>query len=307
MTNPIRICVSGAAIAADALPSAALAGGKHHGADRGFDASARTEKRVERVELSLEKAVDAIDDGDDAKAATKLAAVDKNLARAAKAAARQLDTDKGPGSFGLVADAADDVALTTADAMDGGSQGLTDSLEGTLDNALSTRDGIVAVVAADEEYEDVLYDVADSSDEEVESFDEGVADDELTDSGKTALTDASAQAAATSTAATAATDAFESTEEEEGTEEEDGEDCPQGHGGPTGPAGPPRRSQLSLRKTPASRIRFARTWLRRPLRTSPGRRLLGAGHARAGRRTPGAHGPERLRKGQGHLRALRPL
>ncbi len=56
----------------------------------------------------------------------------------------------------------------------------------------------------------MLYDVADSSDEEVESFDEGVADDELTDSGKTALTDASAQAAATSTAATAAADAFES-------------------------------------------------------------------------------------------------
>lgn len=237
MTNPIRICVSGAAIAALALPSAALAGGKHN-RDRGSDASVRTEKRIDRVQLSLEKAVDAIDDGDEAKAADKLAAVDKHLGRALKAANRRLDTGKGPGSFGLVAETADDVALTSADAMDGAGDTLTGSLEGSLDNALDVRDTIVATTSSDEAYEEVLDDIVNSSAEEVESFDEGIADDDLTVSGTAALTDASAQAAATSEAADAAAGAFASADEEE--TEESGEDCPKGEGGSRGGGREPR-------------------------------------------------------------------
>lgn len=250
MNNSIRTCVTAAVVAAAALPGAAFAGPGHHEGRFGGEASKRTELRAERVASSLEKAVDAIDDGDEAKAAAKLAAVDKNLGRALKAANRQADGEKGPGSLGLVAETADDVALTTADAMDGASQGLTDSLAGSLDGALTTRDAVLVTIgglADPSGYEDVLDEIAASSDGEAEAFTEGAADDELTDSGESALTDAAARATATADAADLLAGADDADESAEEAEDEEGKDCPRprgpgGHGGPGGPSGDSQES-----------------------------------------------------------------
>lgn len=236
MTNPIRTCVAGALVAAVALPGAALAAPGSHKGKRAGDASKRTELRAERVIVALDKAVDAIDDGDDGKAIAKLANVDKQLGRALKAANRQADGSKGPGSLGLVAETADEVALVTADSMDGAGQSLTDALESTLDGALDDRDAIVGTVGGLDDasdYDRVLSKVVDSAEAEAESFDEGVQDDELVASGETALTDASAQA--TATAETADTLAGDTADDAEDDDSEDG-DCPP-HGGPRGHRG----------------------------------------------------------------------
>ena len=238
MTNPIRTCVAGALVAAVALPASAVAAG--HGGPGG-NASARTKQRVHRVHIALEKAVDAIDDGDEAKAVTKLGAVDKHLGRALKAATRQAGGEKGPASLGLVAKAADEVALVTADSLDESGQTLSDALVATMDGALDDRDAIVDTIGGLEDpsdYDHALERIAEQADEEAESFEEGVQDDTLVPSAEQALTDAAAQAAATSDEATTLADSIEASEEEGETagEGEEGGDCPEG--GPRGPRHP---------------------------------------------------------------------
>ncbi len=229
MTHLLRTCAAGAAVAAVALPSSAAFGAGH--GDPGTSGSSRVKHSVKRVYRALDRATDAIDDGDDATAITKLGVVDTNLAKALKRA-------KTAGSYGTVAKAADEVATTTADALDGASQTLSDALVTSLDGALDDRDTIVTAV--DEQR--VLTRIANDSGDEAEAFTEGVAEDDLVASAKSAETAAAALATATQTAAT--TKAGTSTDDSgQGTLPGNG-DCPQGggghgHGGPHGPSNGP--------------------------------------------------------------------
>jgi hypothetical protein len=243
MTHPLRMLAVAAAAGAVALPVAASA---HGGADTGNAPSARVKTRVQRAERALTRALDAIDDNDDATAVAKLGAVDKNLAKALKAADHQASGDRGPASLGAVATAADDVAAGTADALDGAGQNLSDALVTSLDGALDDRDAIVATIgglADHSSYDRVVARIAKDSGEESSAFTEGVADDALVDSAKSAEGDAADQSAATQTAAAALVTAGAS--DDGGPTGPTGPhghgNCPHGPtgaGGPTGPTGP---------------------------------------------------------------------
>jgi hypothetical protein len=131
----------------------------------------------------------------------------------------------------------------SADSLDEASQPLSDALVGTLDGALDDRDAIVATIGGLGDYSDydvVLEDVVETSDEEAEAFAEGVEDDTLVPSAGTALTDAEAQATATSEAAASLADSIDPAAADDDEEAED-EDCPRG--GPGGRRGGPRDPQ----------------------------------------------------------------
>jgi hypothetical protein len=233
MTHPLRTCVTGALVAAVALPASAMA--QNHD---GGNLPARVKQRVHRVDLAINKAIDAIDDGDNAKATLKLAAVETQIARAQKAALRQVDGDRGPDAVGAVAGVEDEVAQAAADALDGADDELSTALISTLGASLDGRDALVAAITDVAGYGDTASDIADDSADEAEAFAEGVIDDELTGAAESAETDAAAQATATQTAATAISDADTSDEGDDPADDSDG-DCPRGggHGGPHGPQG----------------------------------------------------------------------
>ena len=208
MTHPIRTAAASVAAVALLLPAGASAQGGGHGqsAPQLGSVPARVKAKVKRVEQVLDRVSDHASDGDDAAALKSITALDKAVASATKAGVKKVGTEKGPASVGRVAWAEDDVAVTTADLLDGASADLSTGLAGSLDGALDGRDALVAAIAAlpaadQADYADALERLAEDSADEAEAFTEGVADDELTDAAKTALTAAATQATATAAAA----------------------------------------------------------------------------------------------------------
>jgi hypothetical protein len=222
----------GSVLAASLVPSsAALAqGGPHLSRGELQGVPARVAKRLKRVERALNRAEDAIDDGDSAAAVTLLGAVDKNLARALKAVNHRLDDSEVTGAFASVTD---DVIETTAADFDGQDSPVVEALASSLGGAIDARDSSVGSI----DDSDVLSDIADDASTEGDDIAEALSDDELTSGATSALQSAATKVAATETAASDAADAADAGADDESGDDESG-DCPQGHGGPHGDGGP---------------------------------------------------------------------
>ena len=232
---------SAAATAVALTPSAALAqpGGSQIGLSRADlqGVPARVAKRLNRVERSLQRAEDAIDDNDSALAVTRLGAADAKLKSALKAVNHRLDDSDVTGAYAAVVD---DVVETTEADFDGQTGDVVTSLSTLMHDAIDGRDSIIASLTDS----DVLSTIADDASTEGDDVAEAIADDQLTDEAKASLQSAADKLAATETAASGAADAAD-TGGDTGDDDpgDDGGDCPHGGGGhgpggPTGPTGP---------------------------------------------------------------------
>ncbi len=240
MSYLARTCAAGAAIGALAvLPAgaSAQAGAPYrHAGLRGADVPARVALRIRRAERALARASDHATDGESAAAITALTVVRSSLESALKSAAKHSGDKYGPGSFGAVARAQDDVAQGAADLLDGAGDDLTAALATTLKAALDGHDTIVADVGAlsaddQADYAEVLDAIAGEAGDEADAFTEGVSDDTLTDAGKSAEQDAATQATATAAAAQKLYDALDLSAADASGDGPGGGDCP-GGGGP---------------------------------------------------------------------------
>jgi len=224
-----------------AAPSAATAGNHgHRGGDSGaragsFDRSdvpSRVSSRLKRAERSLDRAADAVDDGNSATSALK--SVRGNLGAATKSAKKRSTADNGPDSFYAVTTTQNNVVEQVTALYDGADDATASALTETLNAAIDGRDDLVATIAAltadqQSEYSFVLDEIEDDVADEIEAIDEALADDTLTDAAKADLTAARAKLVATQTTVQGlnASQANSSTESTTGTAADD-ENCPRG-------------------------------------------------------------------------------
>ena len=166
----------------------------------------RVQSRLNRVDSSLNRASDAIDDGDNAKAIAALKSVSKNLAAAAKAAKRRSTADTGPASVGAVEDGQHNPVDTVSGLFDGVTDTDTvNQLGATLKSALDGRDDLVATISgltAEQKanYGDVVQSISDDIADEISSVQEALSDDTLKDpEAKDALNAALTQLQASAT------------------------------------------------------------------------------------------------------------
>jgi hypothetical protein len=215
-----------------AAPAAAQGG--HHG-QRAGKASKRVATKVRRAERALDRASGYVDDGNNSGATKALAAVDRNLALALKAAQRRMDAGatNGPGSASAVARAEDDVISEVSGLFDGP---VDSSLEGplndTLNGAIDGRDVLVASIAAlsaDDQanYARVLDQIDSDVADEIDGIDEALTDDDLSDAAKADLQAARDKLTATQSTVEAlgGSSTADAADESSG----DGSDC-HGHG-----------------------------------------------------------------------------
>lgn len=170
----------------------------------------RVKSRLNRVDSSLKRASDAIDDGDNAKAIAALKGVSKNLTAADKAAKRRAAADNGPASFGAVEDGTHGTVTTVAGLFDGVTDTDTvNQLAATLKSALDGRDDLVATVSgltAEQKatYAGVLQSMSSDIADEISSIQEALSDDTLKDpEAKDALNAALTQLQASASAVSA--------------------------------------------------------------------------------------------------------
>lgn len=170
----------------------------------------RVKSRLNRVDSSLKRASDAIDDGDNAKAIAALKGVSKNLTAADKAAKRRAAADNGPVSFGAVEDGTHGTVSTVAGLFDGVTDTDTvNQLAATLKSALDGRDDLVATISgltAEQKatYASVLQSMSSDIADEISSIQEALSDDTLKDpEAKDALNAALTQLQASASAVSA--------------------------------------------------------------------------------------------------------
>jgi hypothetical protein len=188
-------------------PASAQGGHGHgHGA-HGQKVPSRVAQPIKRAERALDRASGYADDGNDASAITALTAVNKNLARAEKAAKRRVanGATTGPVSASAVARAEDDVVAGSSDMFDGASDSLVTALNGTLNAGIDDRDDLVAAIGAlstddQQDYVDVLSQIDSDVSDEIDGIDESLSDDTLTSEAQDDLTAAKTKLQATQTA-----------------------------------------------------------------------------------------------------------
>ena len=190
-----------------AAPAVASAGPGHHGrggdnagarSDRS-DVPSRVSSRLKRAERALDRASDAVDDGNATAAASALKGVRSNLAAALKAAKKRAATDNGPDSFYAVASTQHNVIDEVASLYDGADDATVAALTETLNAAIDGRDDLIATIPAgsQSDYSFVYDAINDDVASEIESIDEALSDDTLTDTAKSDLTAARAKLVAT--------------------------------------------------------------------------------------------------------------
>jgi hypothetical protein len=200
----------------------------------------RVSSRIRRAERALDRAGDAVDDGNATAAAPALKSVNTNLTAAAKAAKKRVSADNGPDSFYAVTSAQDDVIDNVVSLYDGADDATVTALTTTLNGAISGRDDLIAAIAAltdQSDYAFVIDDVGDDVTDEIASIDDALADDTLSDQAKSDLTDARAKLVATQTTVQGLASAQTTSADQPGsTAQADDQDCPRGgrDGGPRG-------------------------------------------------------------------------
>jgi hypothetical protein len=170
----------------------------------------RVESRLARADRSLQRAEDAIDDGDNAKGVTALKSVQRNLSAAERAAKRYATGTNGPAAFAAVEDATHSAVGDLVDLFDG----VTDSdtvnqIGATLKSALDGRDDLVAALgalSADQKagYGSVAGSISSDVADEIAGVQDALANDALKDpEAKDALNAALTQLQASASAASA--------------------------------------------------------------------------------------------------------
>jgi hypothetical protein len=190
----------GSASAADAPP-----------ADDSVVLPTRLSAAIRRTEHSLGKAEEHVDEAQYAQASISLRAVRANLARADKAARRQMnapvdpnaETTPGPDSVIAVLTLDQEVVTTVAGLFNSNTGTLVTDLASTISAAQLTRNRLLdAVIALDPEgagaaYADGMADTLDGYADEVANLSEALSDDKLSTGGATALRAALARSQAT--------------------------------------------------------------------------------------------------------------
>jgi hypothetical protein len=236
-----------------AAPSVASAHGQGHGQRGGNQGSSaqsydrsnvpsRVSTRLARAERSLARAADAVDESNAAATASALKSVRSNLAAAVKSAKKRSAADNGPDSFYAVATTQHNVVDQVASLYDGADDTTVSALTQTLNAAIDSRDDLVATIAgltADQQsgYGFVLSAIDDDVTSEIDSIDEALADDTLTDAAKADLTAARAKLVATQTAVQGLNATQSNSSTSTGTTAADGRDCPPGSRGSRGQNG----------------------------------------------------------------------
>jgi hypothetical protein len=202
-SNPTRAVGPPASIAADAPAG-----------DDSVVLPSRVAAAIRRTETSLAKAEEHVDEAEYAKASVSLRAVRQNLARADKAARRQMnavpadpeaETTPGPDSVIAVLTLDQEAIVTLAGLFNGNTGTLVTDLAGTISTAQLTRDRLLnKVIALDPEgagsdYADGMADTLDGYTAEVANLTEALADDHLSTGGAGALRTALARSKATLT------------------------------------------------------------------------------------------------------------
>ena len=172
----------------------------------------RVAAAIRRTENSLAKAEEHVDEAEYAKAIISLRAVRKGLARADKAARRQMnavpadpeaETTPGPDAVIAVLSVHQEVIVVVAGLFAGNSGTLVGALSTTLSTAQITRDTLLAEVlalypeGAGVGYADGMADTLDGYADEVANLTEALADDSLSAGSKSALNPALARSKAT--------------------------------------------------------------------------------------------------------------
>ena len=201
--NPSRAVDPPASLAADA-PAA----------DDEVVLPSRVASAISRTEASLAKAEEHVDEAEYTKAIASLRAVRQNLARADKAARRQMnaapadpeaETTPGPDSVVAVLNLDQEAVVRVAGLFNGQSGTLVSALASTMSTAQLTRDRLLnSVIALDPEgagadYSDGMADTVDGYTDEVANLSEAIADDTLSTGGASALRTALARSKATLT------------------------------------------------------------------------------------------------------------
>jgi hypothetical protein len=167
---------------------------------------------IRRTETALTNAEKYIDEAEYTKAIVSLRAVRANLARADKAARRQMsavptdpeaETTPGPDSVIAALTVDQEAVMTVAGLFNGNTGTLVTALASTITTAQLIRDRLLnAVIALDPEgagadYADGMPDTLDGYADEVANLTEATADDKLSTGGATALRTALARSNAT--------------------------------------------------------------------------------------------------------------
>ncbi len=195
---------------------------------------AASSSRLKRAERALDRATDAVDDGNATGAASALKSVRSNLTAASKSAKRRASSDNGPDAFYAVARSQNNAIETVVSLYDGADDATVAALTETLNAAIAGRDDLIATIPSGASgYGFVLDKIADDVADEIDAIDEALSDDTLSADAQTALTEARAKLVATQTTVqglassssqTAADDDSSSDERRDG-------DCPRGERG----------------------------------------------------------------------------
>ncbi|HWI73601.1 MAG TPA: hypothetical protein VNT55_16710 [Baekduia sp.] len=218
------LAVLAAAASLAAVPATASAHGGGPG-DRvtARHAPSRVTDRAARAVKAVNRATDAIDDGDAAKVTAALKAARTNLASALKTATKHVVAGDaaGPASAGVVLAAQHRVASGAANLFDGQDGTTVTDLAATLKAADDGRDALIASIAAlatddQADYADALDAASEDVADEISDLADALSDDTLTTAAKDALNAALTQVKATQTAIAALTASSSSSDDGSG-------------------------------------------------------------------------------------------
>jgi hypothetical protein len=158
----------------------------------------RVSTQLKRADRAMQRASDAIDDGDNAKANTALKSVDRAFASAVKAAKKHPSTD----AYGAVADGEHQAIGDLAGLFDGVTDTDTVNQIGTtLKDVISGRDDLISTIGGlsdKSSYADVVQSISDDVADEISAVQDALSDDTLKDpEAKDALNAALTQLQAT--------------------------------------------------------------------------------------------------------------
>jgi hypothetical protein len=168
----------------------------------------RVANPIHRAELSLDRSEEYVDAGDKVRAVAALKAVRANMARADKAARRQMtavpadpeaETTPGPDAVIAVLNLDSEIVTNLAGLFDTKQGIIVQGLSPLLFATMNARDKLLAaVIGLDPEgagaaYSDGMADIVTGFDDEVANLTEAIGDDQLSLGGRKVLVAAAAQ------------------------------------------------------------------------------------------------------------------
>lgn len=194
-----------AATLAVAAPAGATGWDHHEKRHADGKAPARVVQKSKAALKAIDRAGERLDDNETAKAVSQLAAARRHLASAQRTAVRKLGGEQGPAAAAKLFGAQGRAAHHLAGMFDEQNGEAVTALAQTLGFVVDRRDALVAAIVAlddgtEARYAGLMGAVAGALDKEIESYDDALTDDTLTEAARTAITDAKTKATATKAA-----------------------------------------------------------------------------------------------------------